>query len=52
MKPDEVIKNKIDHLKETLEWKCIENDAEDYQFTEYYQIKILEEILLEIESEE
>ena len=43
-----IIKNKIDSLKEILEWNCIENDAEDYQFEEYYKIQILEEVLEEI----
>lgn len=47
----EIIKNKIDSLKETLKWECIENDAEDYQFEEFYKIEVLEEVLKEIENE-
>lgn len=46
-KAKEIINNKIDTLQEKLEWLCIENSAEDYQFTEYYQIEILKEILQE-----
>lgn len=44
----EIISNKIDALKEQMGCKCIEEDAEDYQFIDYYQIKILEEILREL----
>lgn len=47
----EIIKNKIDSLKEILEWRCIKNDAEDYQFEEFYKIEVLEEVLKEIEND-
>ena len=47
----EIIKNKIDSLKEILEWKCVKNDAEDHQFEEFYKIEVLEEVLKEIENE-
>lgn len=47
----EAIKSKIESLKEELEWNCIEYDAEDYQFEQYYKIQVLEEILRELKGE-
>lgn len=46
-----LIHNKLDSLREQLEWLCVENDAEDYRFEEYYKIQILEEVLREIEGD-
>ena len=45
---ENLIKSKAESLREQLEWLCVENDAEDYQFEEYYKLQVLEEILHEI----
>lgn len=47
----EIIKNKIDSLKEILEWECITSNHQDYNFIEFYKIQVLEEVLKEIEND-